>query len=115
MPIHHAIDYIEFGVTEMAEAKRFYHEAFSWEFTDYSPTYAGIQGSDGEAGGFTVVDMVQCGGPLVVLYSENLEESLDAVRRAGGVIVKDVFSFPGGRRFHFHDSQGNEVAVWSDR
>ena len=112
---HHAINYIEFGVTDMAEAKRFYEAAFDWTFNDYGPAYAGIRTQDGEAGGFRLDPAVTPGGPLVILYSKDLASSLAGVRAAGGTITKDSFEFPGGRRFHFHDPSGNELAVWSEQ
>jgi len=112
---HHTIDYIEIAMTDLAEAKRFYAAAFGWAFTDYGPDYAGIQRpGGGEVGGMHQVDAVQRGGPLVVLYSNDLEASVSAVNDAGGVITKPIFSFPGGRRFQFTDPSGNELAVWSD-
>ena len=114
MHCHHAIDYIEISVLDIAEAKRFYGEAFGWSFTDYSPTYVGIRGIGAEMGGFSKVEEVKPGTTLVVIYSKNLRESLEAVRGAGGEIVKEIFSFPGGRRFHFLDPSGNQLAVWSD-
>lgn len=114
MHTHHAIDYIEFTVGDMAEAKRFYADAFGWTFADYGPDYAGIQGEDGEVGGLSRADEPRQGGPLVILYSDDLEASLAAVRAAGGSIVKEPFAFPGGRRFHFADPSGNELAVWSE-
>ncbi len=110
---HHAIDYIELSVTDISDAKRFYGRAFGWTFEDYGPDYAGIAGRDKEMGGLRVVDEVAPGGPLVVLFSEDLEETLDAVRNAGGRIAKEPFEFPGGRRFEFVDPAGNELAVWS--
>ena len=111
---HHQIDYIEFGVTDMAEARRFYGEVFGWSFTDYGPDYAGIQRpGGGEAGGFTPHREVVPGGPLVILYSDSLDATLERVRGAGGEITTEPFSFPGGRRFHFRDPSGNELAVWS--
>ncbi len=110
---HHTIDYIEFSVTDMAAAKEFYAQAFGWEFNDYGPEYAGIKKGEGEAGGLCVVPSVTTGGPLVVLYSTDLEASLGSVRDAGGTITKDIFSFPGGRRFQFQDPSGNELAVWA--
>ncbi len=113
---HHEIDYIEFGVTDMAEAQRFYAAAFDWEFTDYGPDYAGIRKRQGgEAGGLRVQSDVTAGGPLVILYSDDLEGTLARVREAGGQISQEIFAFPGGRRFHFRDPSGNELAVWSDR
>jgi predicted enzyme related to lactoylglutathione lyase len=113
--IHHAIDYIEFSVTDMAKSKRFYEAAFDWRFNDYGPTYAGIQKQGGEAGGLRLEPKVSTGGPLVILYSNDIEMSITKVRAAGGRITKDPFDFPGGRRFHFTDPSGNELAVWSDR
>ena len=113
---HHTIDYIEFAATDLPAAKRFYAAAFGWTFTDYGPDYAGIQRvGGGEVGGIRQDARVQRGGPLVVLYSVDLEASLRAVLAAGGQVVKDPFAFPGGRRFHFTDPAGNELAAWSDR
>jgi predicted enzyme related to lactoylglutathione lyase len=113
MPIHHAIDYIEFKVKDMEKSKSFYAQAFGWRFTDYGPGYAGIQGEEGEVGGFAQSDEVVVGGPLVVLYSEDLGATVEAVKGAGGKIVKPPFDFPGGRRFHFEDPSGHELAVWA--
>lgn len=113
--IHHGIDYIEFAVTDMAESKRFYEAAFDWKFNDYGPTYAGIQKPGGEAGGLRLESEVSTGGPLVVLYSTDLDMTLTRVREAGGKIVKETFDFPGGRRFHFEDPSGNELAVYSEK
>lgn len=115
MHAHHAIDYIELSVTDVAEAKRFYGAAFGWKFNDYGPDYAGIQGESKEMGGLAKSDAVKPGGPLVVLYSDDLEASVTAVKEAGGRIVKEIFEFPGGRRFQFADTAGNELAVWTVR
>ena len=111
---HHTIDYIEFTVSDMAAAQQFYAQAFGWTFTDYGPDYAGIQKSDGdgEVGGLRSDATVTRGGPLVVLYSTDIEASVQAVEQAGGSIVQEPFAFPGGRRFHFLDPSGNELAVW---
>ena len=111
---HHAIDYIEFTVTDVAAAKRFYGAAFDWSFNEYGPDYAGIKGDGREVGGLTKGE-VKRGGPLVVLFSTDLDNSLKRVRDAGGKIVKDPFEFPGGRRFQFLDPTGNELAVWAER
>jgi predicted enzyme related to lactoylglutathione lyase len=110
---HHAIDYIEFTVRDLAAAKRFYAAAFGWQFNDYGPEYAGIKGADGEVGGLQQKPQVRTGGPLVVLYSKDLDKTLEAVRAAGGKIVREPFDFPGGRRFQFTDPSGNELGVWS--
>ena len=110
---HHSIDYLEFTVKDLGEAKRFYSAAFGWTFNDYGPEYAGIRGSDGEVGGLHQTALLRSGGPLVVLYSDDLEASLSAVQAAGGTVVQAPFSFPGGSCFHFTDPSGNELAVWS--
>ena len=112
---HHAIDYIEIAVTDLDAAKAFYSSAFGWSLVDYGPDYAGIQGEGREVGGLRRDSEVLPGGPLVILYSEDLEASAEAVTAAGGTIQKPIYSFPGGRRFHFADPSGNELAVWSDR
>ena len=111
---HHTIDYIEFAVRDLAAAKRFYAAAFGWQFNDYGPEYAGIRSADGEVGGLHQTEGARNGGPLVVLYSNNLEQSLAAVRSAGGSIVREPFAFPGGWRFQFTDPSGNELGVWSE-
>jgi predicted enzyme related to lactoylglutathione lyase len=108
------VDYVEFPATDIERTKRFYSEVFAWEFTDYGPEYTSF--SDGRlAGGFRAAAEASAGGPLVVIYSTNLEEVEAGVREAGGAIVRETFEFPGGRRFHFTDPSGNELAVWSDR
>jgi len=113
---HHGIDYIEFNVTDMDKTKSFYGQAFDWTFTDYAPVYCGIIKPDGgEYGGFNLVDEVVPGGPLVILYSENLALSMEKVVQAGGSLVDEIFEFPGGRRFSFKDPSGNVLAVWSDK
>lgn len=113
MHAHHTIDYLELTVTDVADAKRFYGAAFGWRFTDYGPDYAGIQGEGREQGGFTRgTPTIGPGTPLLVLYSSALEASLASVERAGGRVLKPIFEFPGGRRFHFADPSGNELAVW---
>jgi predicted enzyme related to lactoylglutathione lyase len=113
---HHAINYIEFTVLDMVEAKRFYGEAFGWQFTDYGPEYAGIQGRSAmeEVGGFRLDATITAGGPLVILYSSDLNLTRGRVEVAGGVVTQGPYDFPGGRRFHFHDPSGNELAVWSE-
>jgi len=102
-------------VTDLEAAKAFYAGAFGWSFVDYGPEYAGIRGEGKEVGGLRRDDEVRPGGPLVILYSADLEGSLDAVTAAGGTIVTPIAPFPGGRRFGFADPAGNELAVWSDR
>jgi uncharacterized protein len=110
---HHALDYVEIAVTDVAAARDFYGSAFGWSFADYGPEYAGIQGEGREVGGLRRDNEVRPGGPLVILYSDDLEDSVEAVTAAGGSIVNPIYAFPGGRRFHFADPSGNELAVWS--
>lgn len=106
------LDYLEMPATggTLDSVKSFYSAAFGWTFTDYGPTYAAYD--EGLEGGF---DAAREGGvtkPLPVLYSETLEATVAAVEEAGGSIVRPIFAFPGGRRFHFIDPAGNELAVW---
>ena len=106
------IDYIEFNVTEIAGAKHFYGEAFGWDFTDYGPDYCEFK--DGRlTGGFTTQGTPRPGGPLVILYADDLAATQQKLEKLGGKIVKPIFTFPGGRRFHFTDLDGYELAVWS--
>jgi predicted enzyme related to lactoylglutathione lyase len=108
------INYIEFPVTSVPEAKRFYGEAFGWTFVDYGPEYASF--SDGKMdGGFRAEPAGgKIGGSLVILYAANLEAMEQTVKKAGGKIIQPIFAFPGGRRFHFTDPSGNELAVWGE-
>lgn len=108
------IDYIEFNVADIAASKAFYGNAFGWTFKDYGPEYCEF--ADGRlTGGFTTLGPVRSGGPLVIIYADNLEDALARVEGAGAKILKPIFSFPGGRRFHFADPDGYELAVWSTR
>ena len=107
------IDYIELPATDVARGKRFYQDVFGWSFTDYGSDYTSFE--DGRlAGGLTKDGRVAKGGALVVIYARDLGAMEKRVRDAGGTIVKPIFEFPGGRRFHFADPSGNELSVWSD-
>lgn len=108
------INYVEFKAKDLEAIKAFYSKAFGWTFTDYGPTYIAFDES-GLQGGFESADDMIVNGALVVLYHEDLESSLENVKAAGGAISKEIFSFPGGRRFQFLDPSGNELAVWSDK
>jgi uncharacterized protein len=108
---HEQIQYIEFLSNDLPRAKLFYASAFGWAFTDYGPEYSAFE-SDYVDGGFTPGKPVK-GSILVILYSEKLEDTKLKIEKAGGKIVQDIFSFPGGRRFHFSDPDGNELAVWA--
>jgi len=108
------IDYVEMPGGALPKTKAFYAAAFGWSFVDYGPDYAaynegvdgGFQSAPGDEGGATV--------PLVILYAHDLEAMLAKVEAAGGVVTAPIFSFPGGRRFHFRDPAGNELGVWSE-
>ncbi|WP_415898417.1 VOC family protein [Neptuniibacter sp. QD48_11] len=114
---HNQINYIELPANNLGGTKRFYSDLFNWKFTDYGPEYSAFEGA-GLAGGFYKADLKSNssnGAALVVLYSTNLEASQALIESAGGEIKVPIFSFPGGRRFHFLDPNGNELAVWSDQ
>jgi len=111
------IDYIEFAVADIARARHFYGEAFGWSFTDFGPDYCEFK--DGRvSGGFTSLGAVRtggshAGGPLIILYAADLAATQARLEKLGARIVKPIYSFPGGRRFHFTDPDGYELAVWS--
>ena len=129
---HHAINYIEFTTIDIAGTKAFYEKAFSWNFQEYGPDYIAFDRDHaGIDGGFRKGDPRAPGtgsrpgdgepeqsrsdtAPLIVLYSEDLKATQDAIIAAGGSIVVPTFDFPGGKRFHFSDGQGNVLAVWSE-
>lgn len=107
------INYIEFSCSNLVAIKAFYSQAFGWVFTDYGETYASFE--DGFiSGGFDQSGPASTGnGPLIVLFSNELEACLEKVKTCGGTIIQDIFSFPGGRRFHFKDPDGNILAIWT--
>jgi predicted enzyme related to lactoylglutathione lyase len=112
-PHNNQIDYIEFPATDIPKIKEFYSSVFGWKFEDYGPDYTSFV--DGRiAGGFTTDAPLPIKGILVVLYASDLEGTESKVKAAGATISKEIFSFPGGRRFHFMDPSGNELAVWSE-
>ena len=106
------IDYVELPSATAHELTRaFYSRAFGWDFADYGPTYSattngttdvGLQGDPADA----------LSAPLPVIRTDDLDGAFESVGKSGGVIAKAIFPFPGGRRFHFIDPSGNEVAVW---
>ncbi|XOV86543.1 MAG: VOC family protein [Pseudomonadota bacterium] len=116
MPQDRKIDYIELPGADLDALEAFYRSAFDWQFTDYGPEYRAF--TDGKLdGGFYVSPLrssTDTGAALVILYAEHLEAARERVLAAGGTLARDIFAFPGGRRFHFKDPHGNELAVWSD-
>ena len=110
------INYLEIPSSDLDKTKAFFSRAFGWKFIDYGPDYIAIEDA-GIDGGFYRAPLsatADSGSVLIVLYSNALDETLKDVKVAGGQIVKDIFAFPGGRRFHFTDLTGNEYAVWSE-
>ena len=113
---HEKINYLEFPAKDIEAAKAFFTAAFGWSFVDYGPEYTAFS-NEGLDGGFFKSDLsasTENGSALVVIYSRELENTQSKIESAGGKIIKPVFAFPGGRRFHFTDPNGNEYAVWSD-
>jgi hypothetical protein len=113
---HEKINYVEFPAKNLSATKAFFEAAFGWSFVDYGPTYSSFsrQGLDG---GFYQADLVastENGSALIVFYSARLEETQAKIEDAGGRIIRPIFSFPGGRRFHFAEPSGNEFAVWGE-
>ena len=116
MPVHEKINYVEFPARDLEATKRFFHQALGWSFQDYGPDYAAFldQGLDGGFFRSDLAAQTSGGSALIVFYSARLEETLDKVVAAGGKVVRPIFAFPGGRRFHFMEPSGNEFAVWSE-
>ena len=116
MQLDQKVDYIEFPCADFDAVQSFYEQAFGWSFVDYGPEYRSF--TDGKIdGGFRRAELsasTENGAPLVILYAEDLEGTKHKVVASGGTIIQDIFSFPGGRRFHFGDPNNNELAVWSD-
>ena len=111
------IDYIELPASDMAGTRRFFEAVFGWRFTDYGPDYMAFDRQNIE-GGFYRAEMSSdsdTGAALVIFYTANLEEACDKIITNGGLIKKEIFDFPGGRRFHFTCPSGNEFAIWSDK
>lgn len=116
MTKNNKINYIEIPAKNIEATKAFFSEVFGWSFVDYGPDYCSF-GAQGVDGGFFKSDLVvstKTGSPLIVLYSNSLETTQEKIEKADGKILKPIFSFPGGRRFHFSDPNGNEFAVWSE-
>lgn len=116
MQAHEKINYVEYPARNLDATKHFFREAFGWNFVDYGPDYASFsdQGLDGGFFKSELAARTSEGSALIVFYSKHLDETLARVVAAGGKVIKPIFSFPGGRRFHFAEPSGNEFAVWSE-
>ncbi|PSW20548.1 VOC family protein [Photobacterium sanctipauli] len=113
---HEKLNYVEFSASDLTATKAFFSAVFGWEFVDYGPEYTAFS-NQGLDGGFFKADACSetlTGGALLVFYSADIQSTLDNVRNNGGTIVRDIFDFPGGCRFHFKEPSGNEFAVWSE-
>jgi len=116
MNLHEKLNYVEFPSKNLQATKTFFEKVFGWSFVDYGPEYTAFS-NQGLDGGFFRSDMHSStanGAALLVFYSNDLENTLSKVSEASGKIIKPIFSFPGGRRFHFIEPSGNEFAVWSE-
>ena len=113
---HEKINYIEFPAQDIPATKSFFNIVFGWQFEDFGPNYTAFS-NQGIDGGFFKSDqqsLSRNGSALAVFYSDNLEQTQSKIKQAGGKITQAIFEFPGGRRFHFTEPSGNELAVWSD-
>ncbi len=113
---HEKINYVEFPAKDIEATKKFFSSVFGWSFVDYGPEYVAFN-NEGLDGGFYKSELTvstESGSALVVFYSKDIEETQTKIKNAGGLIIKPIFEFPGGRRFHFTDPNGNEYTVWSD-
>ena len=116
MPEHEKINFVEFPAKDIQATKNFFMQVFSWSFQDYGPDYTAFS-NQGIDGGFYKSELnssTNNGAALVIFYSHDLQATLRNIEKANGIIVKPIFSFPGGQRFHFTEPSGNEFAVWSD-
>ena len=116
MNLHEKINYVELPAKDLTATKAFFESVFGWSFVDYGPEYTAFE-NQGLDGGFFQSDLASStekGAALIVFYSNQLEATLAKVEKAGGSIFRPIFSFPGGRRFHFTEPSGNEFAVWGE-
>ena len=113
---HEKLNYVEFGAKDLMATKAFFSAVFGWSFVDYGPDYAAFsnQGLDGGFFKSDVCNQTSAGGALLVFYSEDISATEHKVLENGGTVVRSIFDFPGGCRFHFTEPSGNEFAVWSE-
>ena len=114
---HKKINYVELPSRNLQPTKDFFSKAFGWSFQDFGPEYSAFsnQGIDGGFYKSELSSSTTAGAALIVFYSNDLEATLKEVEKENGIIIKPIFQFPGGRRFHFIEPSGNEFAVWSDK
>lgn len=111
-----SLQYLEYPTRSVAKSKAFFNQVFGWEFVDYGEMYCAfsLENVDGGFYQSEIVSSTENGGALTVFFSDDLAVIESEIRSAGGKIVKDIFAFPGGHRFHFTEPGGSEFAVWSD-
>ena len=114
MTTENRIDYVEIPVTDVPRARAFLEAMFGWTFREWGDDYLSF--SDGRLNGGVrkSSEPAPASGVLLVFYSADLERDVERVQELGGTISQEIFSFPGGRRFHFVDPAGTEFAIWSD-
>ena len=117
MNTHEKLNYVEFQAKDLVATKAFFSAVFGWDFTDYGADYTSFS-DQGLDGGFFKADacsLASNGGALLVFYSSDIKSTLDKVVSNGGTVIRPIFDFPGGCRFHFMEPSGNEFAVWTDK
>ncbi|MDI3246195.1 VOC family protein [Pseudoalteromonas agarivorans] len=117
MSNHEKLNYVEFPACDLTATKSFFTNVFNWQFTDYGPEYTAFSGQGLDGGFFKapLKSLTQHGAALLVFYSNDIHATFKKVAQYGGKIVKPIFEFPGGFRFHFTEPSGNEFAVWSEK
>ena len=113
---HEKINYLEIPAHDMELTKTFFADVFAWSFVDYGPDYIACSNAGIDVGFFKsdLTAQTSSGSALIVFFSDALEQTLHKIELNKGTIIKPIFSFPGGRRFHFNDPNGNEFAVWAE-
>lgn len=113
---HHKINYLEFPCSNFQATQKFFADLFGWTYVEYSPKYFAVESASIDVGFYSsdLSNNTDNGSALIIFYSNNLEETLERVTQLGGKINCEIFSFPGGRRFHFIEPSGNEFGVWSE-
>ena len=108
------IDYVEIPVTDMHKARAFFEGMFGWEFVEWGDEYYSFNDGRLDGGIRLSAEPAPATGVLIVFYSDDLERDVQRVQELGGTISQEIFSFPGGRRFHFIDPVGTEFAIWTE-
>ncbi len=113
---NHKLNYVELPASDLIATKAFFNQVFGWTFTDYGPEYTAFsdQGLDGGFYQANKCSLSEQGSALLVFYADDIQATLAKVNACGGEIIKPIFDFPGGCRFHFIEPSGNEFAVWSE-